>query len=217
MERFQGIELPTDEINVVKAEEVQAHIQSFQHDAATDTVAVSENVEANTLVDELSAKAIPLVGKAEVGQLYSYSDPTVAHPMDNVEPESVDPIPTFTEDQTASPQAVLAKSMTIVKELSDNPAIQAALEGKGLTVDVKKLLSDWQDATGFQSENAIIRPLTDEEKIQAEGTCACTDCVEETEPDVDTDTMLIVHDLSERLAALEERIALYNTKASHKI
>ena len=64
----------------------------------------------------------------------------------------------------------------------------------------------------------MIRTLTPEEADAVEGgTCACNDCVESTDSDVDTDTMLIVHDLSERLAALEARIALYNERSSHKL
>ena len=75
-----------------------------------------------------------------------------------------------------------------------------------------------QESEGLKDREAIIRPLTEEEKAIVEGgTCACNDCVESTDSDVDTDMMLIVHDLSERLAALEARIAEYNVRSSHKI
>lgn len=82
------------------------------------------------------------------------------------------------------------------------------LEG-GKTVDFKSL-NEALNATGFELNEPLIRDLPDVEDAEVLS-CACT------ENDTDADTMLIVHDLSERLAALEARIALYNTKASHKI
>ena len=85
-----------------------------------------------------------------------------------------------------------------------------------MTVDYSKIQAILDDEV--TSTSGLIRPLTPEETDGVEGgICACNDCVESTDNDVDTDTMLIVHDLSERLAALEARIALYNTKAAHKI
>lgn len=243
MQIGEQVTFPEDEINVVKSEAVQSAIDNFadadkktayamgladgvNHAAELnelpgykltedDCRAAVANMEAEGAQPDAEGsvtlhapfRPVPLEGKAEVGVLYEYK-----------EPESVDPIPTLRETaSTMSPQAVLAKSMTIVKELTDNPSIQAALEAQGLTVDVKKLLSDYLVTAGFKPSNDIIRPLTDEEKVQAEGTCACDDCLDETENETDTDTMLIVHDLSERLAKLEQRIADYNVKASHKI
>jgi len=66
-------------------------------------------------------------------------------------------------------------------------------------------------------EQAIIAGHGEEKESVEGGMCACTDCVEGAEIETDTDTMLIVHDLSERLVALEARIDAYNAKASHKI
>ena len=157
----QMVELPTDEINVEKAEEV--------------TKAIEE------------------------------SGITFADPMELA--------PVTLSDKGA---AFVQQSMATLKELTNNPEVQKALESEGLTVDYSKVQAILDDEV--TSTSGLIRPLTPEEADAVEGgTCACNDCVESTDNDVDTDTMLIVHDLSERLAALEARIALYNTKAAHKI
>ena len=159
----QMVELPIDEINVEKAEEV--------------TKAIEE------------------------------SGITFADPMELA--------PVTLSDKGA---AFVQQSMSALKELTNNPEVQKALESEGLTVDYSKVQAILDDEV--TSTSGLIRPLTPEEADAVEGgTCACNDCVESTDNDVDvdTDTMLIVHDLSERLAALEARIALYNTKAAHKI
>ena len=128
---------------------------------------------------------------------------------------------TFDETPVFSPEllqskTVVQQSMSALKELTNNPEVQKALESEGLTVDYSKVKAILDDEV--TSTSGMIRTLTPEEADAVEGgTCACNDCVESTDNDVDTDTMLIVHDLSERLAALEARIALYNTKAAHKI
>ena len=130
---------------------------------------------------------------------------------------------TFDEAPVFSPELLKSKtivqqSMSALKELTNNPEVQKALESEGLTVDYGKVQAILNADDEVISTSGIIRPLTPEEADAVEGgTCACTDCVESTDNDVDTDTMLIVHDLSERLAALEARIALFNGKASHKI
>jgi hypothetical protein len=170
------VELPTDEINVEKAEEV--------------------------------TKAIEESG-------ITFGETTLTHLDGTKEPITVYPYP-------AEAGGLVQQSMSALKELTNNPEVQKALESEGLTVDFSKVNQTWNDGTGFGvglETGATIRPLTDEEAeaVTSGGTCACTDCIEETDSDVDTDTMLIVHDLSERLAALEARIAEYNTKASHKI
>ena len=159
------VELPTDEINVEKAEEV--------------TKAIEE------------------------------SGITFADPMELA--------PVTLSDKGA---AFVQQSMSTLKELTNNPEVQKALESEGLTVDYGKVHVAFNANDEVISMTDIIRPLTPEEAdadAVEGGTCACTDCVESTDNDVDTDTMLIVHDLSERLAALEARIVLFNTKASHKI
>ena len=130
---------------------------------------------------------------------------------------------TFDEAPVFSPELLKSKtivqqSMSALKELTNNPEVQKALESEGLTVDYSKIQAILDDEV--TSTSGLIRPLTPEETDGVEGgICACNDCVESTDNDVDvdTDTMLIVHDLSERLAALEARIALYNRKAAHKI
>lgn len=169
------VELPTDEINVEKAEEV--------------------------------TKAIEESG-------ITFGETTLTHSDGTKEPITVFPYP-------AEAGGLVQQSMATLKELTNNPEVQKALESEGLTVDytkVKGMITDCLDEAEWKDQPAIIRELTDEEKASVEGgTCACDDCVEATDNDVDTDTMLIVHDLSERLAALEARIVLFNTKASHKI
>ena len=157
----QMVELPIDEINVEKAEEV--------------TKAIEE------------------------------SGITFADPMELA--------PVTLSDKGA---AFVQQSMSTLKELTNNPEVQKALESEGLTVDYSRVQAILDDEV--TSTSGLIRPLTPEEADAVEGgTCACNDCVESTDNDVDTDTMLIVHDLSERLAALEARIAEYNVRSSHKI
>ena len=161
----QMVELPTDEINVEKAEEVTKAIE-----------------ESGITIDE----------------------PPFTYPQDGSRVE-------------LRGKTLVQQSMSTLKELTNNPEVQKALESEGLTVDystVQAILN----ADEVTSTSGMIRTLTPEEADAVEGgTCACNDCVESTDNDVDTDTMLIVHDLSERLAALEARIALFNTKAAHKI
>ena len=168
----QMVELPIDEINVEKAEEV--------------------------------TKAIEESG-------ITFGETTLTYADGTTEPITVFPYP-------AEAGGLVQQSMSALKELTNNPEVQKALESEGLTVDYSKVQAILDDEV--TSTSGLIRPLTPEEADAVEGgTCACNDCVESTDNDVDvdTDTMLIVHDLSERLAALEARIALYNTKAAHKI
>jgi len=94
--------------------------------------------------------------------------------------------------------------------------VQKALEAEGLTVDFNKVFKEWHDSTTWEPGEDIIRPMTEEEKANTAVACACTDCVEAADT-VDTDLEMIVADMSERLASLEARIALFNVKASHKI
>jgi phage pi2 protein 07 len=119
---------------------------------------------------------------------------------------------------------LVQQSISTLKELTNNPEVQKALESEGLTVDYAAINQTWNDGTGFANAAPLLKALA--EKAEATVTepeteevvaRACTDCVEDADNDVDTDTMLIIHDLSERLTALEERIALFNTKSSHKI
>ena len=175
------VELPTDEINVEKAEEV--------------------------------TKAIEESG-------ITFGETTLTHLDGTKEPITVYPYP-------AEAGGLVQQSMATLKELTNNPEVQKALESEGLTVDYSKVHEAFNakaevgallDKAEWKEKTEIIRELTDEEKAAVEGgTCACNDCVESTDSDVDTDTMLIVHDLSERLAALEARIAEYNVRSSHKI
>lgn len=161
----QMVELPTDEINVEKAEEV--------------------------------TKAIEESG-------ITFDETPFTYPQDGSRVE-------------LRGKTLVQQSMSTLKELTNNPEVQKALESEGLTVDYGKAQAIL-NADELASASGLIRPLTPEEANATEGgTCACTDCVEATDNDVDTDTMLIVHDLSERLASLEERIAAFNRKASHKI
>ena len=156
------VELPTDEINIEKAEEV--------------TKAIEES--GITFADPIGLAPVTLSDKGA---------------------------------------ALVQQSMSTLKELINNPEVQKALESEGLTVDYSKVQAIL-NADEVTSTSGMIRTLTPEEADAVEGgTCACNDCVENTDNDVDTDTLLIVHDLSERLAALEERIAEYNKKASHKL
>ena len=158
------VELPTDEINVEKAEEVTKAIE-----------------ESGITFDETPFTYLQDGSRVEL-------------------------------------RGIVQQSMSTLKELINNPEVQKALESEGLTVDYSRVQAILDDEV--TSTSGLIRPLTPEEADAVEGgTCACNDCVESTDNDVDvdTDTMLIVHDLSERLAALEARIALYNTKAAHKI
>lgn len=179
------VELPTDEINVEKAEEVTKAIE--ESGITFDAV--------NTAVENLkdSGKKIAYqmgVADGVRGKLYPYP---------------------------AEAGGLVQQSMSTLKELTNNPEVQKALESEGLTVDYSKVQAIL-NADEVTSTSGMIRTLTPEEADAVEGgTCACTDCIEETDNDVDTDTMLIVHDLSERMAALEARIALFNGKASHKI
>ena len=171
-----------------------------------------------------------------VSQYASWQEqPMVELPTDEINVEKAEEVTkaieesgiTFDETPMFSPELLQSKtivqqSMATLKELTNNPEVQKALEAEGLTVDFSKVNQTWNDGTGFGvglETGATIRPLTDEEAeaVTSGGTCACTDCVESTDTNVDTDTMLIVHDLSERLAALEARIAAFNVKASHKI
>ena len=164
----QMVELPTDEINVEKAEEVKKAIE-----------------ESGITFDE----------------------------------------PPFTYPQAGSRvelrgKTIVQQSVAILKELINNPEVQKALESEGMTVDYSKVqaILNADEVTSTSGTSGMIRTLTPEEADAVEGgTCACNDCVESTDTDVDTDTMLIVHDLSERLAALEARIALYNERSSHKL
>ena len=167
----QMVELPIDEINVEKAEEV--------------------------------TKAIEESG-------ITFGETTLTYADGTTEPITVFPYP-------AEAGGLVQQSMSALKELTNNPEVQKALESEGLTVDYGKVQAIL-NSDELTSASGLIRPLTPEETAAVEGgTCACTDCVESTDNDVDTDTMLIVHDLSERLAALEARIAAFNVKASHKI
>ena len=182
------VELPTDEINVEKAEEVTKAIE--ESGITLDAV--------NTAVENLK----------DAGKKTAYA-----------------------MGVADGQRELVQQSMLTLKELTNNPEVKKALEAEGLTLDyeairnfttVKEEVGAWPDKAGWKEApegfRRLIRPLTDEEKEAVEGgTCACTDCVESTDTDVDTDTMLIVHDLSERLAALEARIAAFNLKASYKI
>ena len=160
----QMVELPTDEINVEKAEEV--------------------------------TKAIEESG-------ITFDETPFTYPQDGSRVE-------------LRVKTIVQQSMSTLKELINKPEVQKALESEGLTVDYSRVQAILDDEV--TSTSGLIRPLTPEEADAVEGgTCACNDCGESTDNDVDTDTMLIVHDLSERLAALEARIMLYNVKASHKI
>jgi hypothetical protein len=180
------VELPTDEINVAKAKEID---QALAESATS--MAVELDNAATMLLTHVD-------GTSEEVKVFKY-------PQDG-------------SRQELQGKTLLQQSISTLKELTDNSEVQKALESEGLTVDYAKINQFWNDGTGFASVAATIRPLNEEEEAAVEGgTCACTDCIESTDSDVDTDTMLIVHDLSERLAALEARIALYNTKASHKI
>jgi hypothetical protein len=166
------VELPTDEINIEKAEEVGRVINSVEDHLLFEAV---ENLK------DSGKKMAYAMGVAD-GQ-----------------------------------RELVQQSMSTLKELTNNPEVQKALESEGLTVDYSKVQAIL-NAEEVTSTSGMIRTLTPEEADAVEGgTCACNDCVESTDSDVDTDTMLIVHDLSERLAALEARIALFNGKASHKI
>ena len=169
------VELPTDEINIEKAEEVGRVINSVEDHLLLEAV---ENLK------DSGKKMAYAMGVAD-GQ-----------------------------------RELVQQSMSTLKELTNSPEVQKALESEGLTVDYSKVQAIL-NAEEVTSTSGMIRTLTPEEADAVEGgTCACNacnDCIDETDSDVDTDTMLIVHDLSERLAALEARIALFNGKASHKI
>ena len=163
----QMVELPTDEINVEKAEEV--------------------------------TKAIEESG-------ITFDETPFTYPQDGSRVE-------------LRVKTIVQQSMSTLKELINNPEVQKALESEGLTVDYSKVQAIL-NADEVTSTSGMIRTLTPEEAdadAVEGGTCACNDCVESTDTDVDTDTMLIVHDLSERLAALEARIAAFNERSSHKI
>ena len=181
------VELPTDEINIEKAEEVGRVINSVEDHLLLEAV---ENLK------DSGKKMAYAMGVAD-GQ-----------------------------------RELVQQSMSTLKELTNSPEVQKALESEGLTVDyskvqailnaeevnVKEELGKFLDKVEWKEKNAIIRPLTEEEKAAVEGgTCVCDDCVESLDSDVDTDMMLIVHDLSERLAALEARIAAFNERSSHKL
>ena len=157
-------------------------------------------------------------------------EPLVELPTDEINVEKAEEVTkaieesgiTFDEAPVFSPErlqikTIVQQSMSTLKELINNPEVQKALESEGLTVDYGKVQAIL-NADEVTSTSGMIRTLTPEEADAVEGgTCACNDCVESTDSDVDTDTMLIVHDLSERLAALEARIAEYNVRSSHKI
>jgi hypothetical protein len=159
------VELPTDEINIEKAEEV--------------------------------TKAIEESG-------ITFDETPFTYPQDGSRVE-------------LRGKTLVQQSMATLKELINNPKVQKALESEGLTVDYSKVQAIL-NADEVTSTSGMIRTLTPEEADAITGgTCACDDCVESTDSDVDTDMMLIVHDLSERLAALEARIAEYNVRSLHKI
>jgi len=173
------VELPTDEINIEKAEEVTKAIE-----------------ESGITFDDVNI--------------------AVENPKDSGKKTA------YAMGVADGQRELVQQSMSTLKELTNNPEVQKALESEGLTVDYGTVHEAFKaggfDEKGEEKGEGFIRPLTPEEKASAEGgTCVCTDCVESTDSDVDTDTMLIVHDLSERLAALEARIILFNTKASHKL
>lgn len=160
------IELPTDEINIEKAEEV--------------------------------TKAIEESG-------ITFDETPFTYPQDGSRGE-------------LRGKTLVQQSMSTLKELTNSPEVQKALESEGLTVDYSKVQAILNSDDELASASGLIRPLTPEEMAAVEGgTCVCTDCVEETDNGIDTDTLLIVHDLSERLAALEARIAAFNERSSHKL
>jgi hypothetical protein len=168
------VELPTDEINIEKANEVEQAIVSVQ-------------------------------------QAIVRGHGTLRHLDGTSEEIKVFPYP-------AETKALVQQSISTLKELTNNPEVQKVLEAEGLTVDYGKVHEAFNATGELEATSGLIRPLTEEEKIAVEGgTCACTDCIESIDSDVDVDTMLIVHDLAERVQKLEERLAAYNIKASHKI
>jgi hypothetical protein len=104
------------------------------------------------------------------------------------------PTPSIADPEgLATPVTLSDKGLQLLKVLEDNPQIVESLGQQGLAIDYEAI----------------------QEVIDSPVACACTDCVEAA--GVATDLELIVADMSERLAKLEERIALHNLKASHKI
>jgi hypothetical protein len=166
--------------------------------------------------DEINVEKAAEVTK-EIESGITFGEVTLTHSDGTSEPITVFPYPQEGSREELRGKTLVQQSMSTLKELTNNPEVQKALESEGLTVDYGKVHEAYNATGELEATSGLIRPLTEEEKEAVEGgTCACTDCVE-ADNDVDTDTLLLVHDLSERLAALEERIALYNTKASHKI
>lgn len=144
-------------------------------------------------------------------------EPLVMFPEDevNVEAAAALDTPTVTDPVGVTTVVTLSdKAREALKEalplLTKNPNVQAGLATQGLTIDYKAV----QDM--IESEDSICdcATCTEEPVACACTTCACTTCVEGSH---DTDLEQIVADMSERLAKLEERIALYNGKAAHKI
>jgi hypothetical protein len=134
---------------------------------------------------------------------------TMTHQDGTSEPITVFPYPADKQKE------LVQQSISTLKELTNSPEVKKALESEGLTVDYAAINQSWNDGTGFKVPEAT--PVAMEPETEEVVACACTDCAEDVENDMDTDTMLIVHDLSERFAALEARIAAFNVKASHKI
>jgi hypothetical protein len=174
-----------------------------------------ENIQA-TPVSQYAQYADFLTFEAS-NTLTTEEAPLVELPTDEINIEKAAEV----DAAIAYQRELVQQYISTLKELTNNPEVQKALEFEGLTVDFEKVNQTWNDGIGFDTgiDDAIVRPLTEEEKVATEDAvaCACTDCVEAADNDVDTDTMLIIHDLSERLTALEERIALFNVKSSHKI
>ena len=172
-----------------------------QYAAWDDSVSKSLETDVELPTDEINIEKAEEVTKAIEESGITFDDPMGLAPV-------------TLSDKGA---ALVQQSMSTLKELTNIPEVQKALESEGLTVDYGKVQAILNADDEVISTSGLIRPLTPEEADAVEGgTCACNDCGESTDNDVDTDTMLIVHDLSERLAALEARIALFNS-AAHKI
>jgi len=226
-------DMVTDEVVVAKDEEVSKAIDELAASMAPELDAAAANqimqtAVAPTLPEPVSEKltTVPLIGRAETGKLYSYSITDPAGLTDGMvmgeqyfdQQKIQDAV---VPDTSAS--EVLQRSMTTLKEFVENPAVLANLEAQGFTFDFKAIQAT-MDAVGFKSTTPLIVPLSE----VAVG-CACDTCLEENAGgllieekdnvpcDVDTDTLAMLADLSERLTKLEQRIAEYNVRSSHKI
>ena len=182
-----------------------------QYAAWDDSVSKSLETDVELPTDEINIEKAEEVTKAIEESGITFGEVELTRADGTKEPITVYPYP-------AEAGGLVQQSMSTLKELTNIPEVQKALESEGLTVDYGKVQAILNADDEVISTSGLIRPLTPEEADAVEGgTCACNDCVESTDSDVDTDMMLIVHDLSERLAALEARIAVFNVKASHKL